>query len=147
MTDNEEKNLMKQKFYKNLFQTLSFLAVIMVLELILLLAFFESLSYEDSSGWILLVISLALMILFFLIGFYWIFQTVLIDETGIKIVLIRKKLKEVKWEEIDTMKKANIMRNPAIRIKTFGGTEIHLDQRKSIIKVIETNSKRIIEGY
>lgn len=134
MTDNEEKNLMKQKFYKNLFQTLSFLAVIMVLELILLLAFFESLNYEDSSGWILLVISLALMILFFLIGFYWIFQTVLIDETGIKIVLIRKKLKEVKWEEVETMKKANIMRNPAIRIKTFGGTEIHLDQRKSIIK-------------
>lgn len=139
--------MLKQKFYKNLFQMLSFFAVIMVFELILLLAFFESMSFEDGSGWILLIISLALMILFFLIGFYWIFQTVLIDETGIKIVLIRKKLKEVKWEEVDTMKKANIMRNPAIRIKTFGGTEIHLDQRKSIIKAIETNSKRKIEGY
>lgn len=139
--------MIKQKFYKNLFQMLSFFAVIMVFELILLLAFFESLSFEDGSRWILLIISLALMILFFLIDFYWIFQTVLIDETGIKIVLIRKKLKEVKWEEVDTMKKANIMRNPAIRIKTFGGTEIHLDQRKSIIKAIETNSKRIIEGY
>lgn len=139
--------MLKQKFYKNLFQTLSFFAVIMVFELILLLAFFESMSFEDGSGWILLIISLALMILFFLIGFYWIFQTVLIDETGIKIVLIRKKLKEVKWEEVETMKKANIMRNPAIRIKTFGGTEIHLDQRKSIIKAIETNSKRKIEGY
>lgn len=139
--------MLKQKFYKNLFQTLSFFAVIMVFELILLLAFFESMSFEDGSGWMLLIISLALMILFFLIGFYWIFQTVLIDETGIKIVLIRKKLKEVKWEEVETMKKANIMRNPAIRIKTFGGTEIHLDQRKSIIKAIETNSKRKIEGY
>ncbi len=139
--------MLKQKFYKNLFQTLSFFAVIMVFELILLLAFFESLSFEDGSGWILLIISLALMILFFLIGFCWIFQTVLIDETGIKIVLIRKTLKEVKWEEVDTMKKANIMRNPAIRIKTFYGTEIYLDQRKSIIKAIETNSKRKIEGY
>lgn len=137
--------MIKQKFYKNLFQTISIFLAIIFVDVFLLIGYFESLSFEHSSGWILLVISLTLIILFFLIGFYWIFQTVLIDETGIKIVLTRKTLKEVKWEEVDMIKKANIMRNPAIRIKTFRGTEIHLDQRKSIIKAIETNSKRKIE--
>lgn len=29
------------------------------------------------------------------------------------------------------------MRNPAIRIKALNGTQIHLDKRKKIIKVIE----------
>ena len=84
-----------------------------------------------------MVISFALIALFFLIGFYWIFQKVSIDESGIKRGVINKIIKEFKWKEIESIENTNIMRNPAIRIKTFNGNEINLDKRKSIIKLIE----------
>lgn len=129
--------MLKHKFYKNLFQTISYFAVIMVFEILLLVGFFVSLSYGQNFGWILLIISLSLIVLFFLIGFYWIFQKVSIDESGIKIYFMNKIVKQLKWEEIDIIEEANIMRNPAIRIKALNGTQIHLDKRKKIIKVIE----------
>ena len=134
--------MLKQKFYKNLFQTLSCFSVIMIFEIFLLIGFFDSLSYKQNFGWILLIISLSLIALFFIIGFYWIFQTVSIDESGLKILFISKIIKHIKWKEIDTIEEANIMRNPAIKIKTFNGVEIHLDKRKNIIKVIEIFSQK-----
>ena len=129
--------MLKHKFYKNLFQTISYFAVIMVFEILLLVGFFASLSYEQNFGWILLLISVSLIALFFIIGFYWIFQRVSIDEGGIKIYFMNKIIKQLKWKEIDIIEEANIMRNPAIRIKALNGTQIHLDKRKKIIKVIE----------
>lgn len=133
--------MLKNKFYKNLFQTISYFAVIMVFEILLLVGFFESLSYGQNFGWILLIISLSLIVLFFLIGFYWIFQMVYIDESGIKILFKSRIIKQFKWEEIDTIEEANIMRNPALKIKAFDGTEIHLDKRKQIVKAIEIYSQ------
>ena len=126
--------MLKHKFYKNLFQTISYFAVIIVFEILLLVGFFASLSYGQNFGWILLIISLSLIVLFFLIGFYWIFQKVSIDEGGIKIYFMNKIVKQLKWEEIDIIEEANIMRNPAIRIKALNGTQIHLDKRKKFLK-------------
>lgn len=136
--------MLKHKFFKNLFQTISYFAVIMVFEVILLSGFFTSLSYGQNFGWILLIISLSLIALFFLIGFYWIFQMVSIDECGIKILFKSRIVKQLKWEEIDAIEEANIMRNPALRIKAFDGTEIHLDKRKQIVKAIEIYSQNKI---
>lgn len=133
------------KFYKNLFQTISYFSVIMFFEIFLLVGFFASLNYGHNFGWVLLIISLCLIILFFLIGFYWIFQKVFIDENGIKILFLNKIIKQYDWKEINIIEEANIMRNPAIRIKTINGSEIHLDRRKKIIKVIEKYSHIIIE--
>ena len=126
--------MLKHKFYKNLFQTISYFAVIMVFEILLLVGFFVSLSYGQNFGWILLIISISLIVLFFLIGFYWIFQKVSIDESGIKIYFMNKIVKQLKWEEIDIIEEANIMRNPAIRIKALNGAQIHLDKRKKLLK-------------
>ena len=67
-----------------------------------------------------------------------------IDESGIKIIFINKIIKQLEWKEIEIIEEANIMRNPAIRIKTFNGTEIHLDKRKNIIKLIEKYSQKKI---
>lgn len=136
--------MLKHKFYKNLFQTISYFAVIMVFEILLLVGFFASLSYGQNFGWILLIISLSLIVLFFLIGFYWIFQRVSIDEGGIKIYFMNKIIKQLKWKEIDIIEEANIMRNPALKIKAFDGTEIHLDKRKQIVKAIEIYSQNKI---
>ena len=136
--------MLKQKFYKNLFQTLSYFSVVMIFEITLFMGFIASLTYGQNLGWILLIISLVLIVLFFLIGFYWIFQMVSIDESGIKILFINKIIKQLEWKEIEIIEEANIMRNPAIRIKTFNGTEIHLDKRKYIIKLIEKYSQNKI---
>lgn len=116
---------------------MSCFSALMIFEITLFMGFIASLSYGQNFGWILLIISLALIVLFFFIGFYWIFQTVSIDESGIKIIFINKTIKQLEWKEIEIIEEANIMRNPAIRIKTFNGIEIHLDKRKNIIKLIE----------
>ncbi|MCM1260334.1 MAG: hypothetical protein NC182_05305 [Prevotella sp.] len=128
---------MKQKFYKNLFQSISFFSIIMLFETILITAFIASLNYENNNGWILLIMSFVLIILFFLIGFYWIFQKVIFDDNGIKIVFLNKIIKECKWTEVLDIEITNIMKNPALKINLTTGSEIHLDKRKSIIIVIE----------
>ena len=133
--------MIKNKFFKNLFQSLSALGGILIVYIPCIFGYIESIKYESDLGWIMLVVPLSLFILYFLIGFYWIFQKVIIDDNGIRIILINKIIKECKWYEIDIIEEANIMKNPAISIKTFDGSEIHLDRRKNIIKVIEKHSK------
>lgn len=135
----------KNKFYKNLYQSISYFSVIMIFVFFLLIGFVASLNYENNFGWILLVISISLIVLFFLLGFYWIFQKVLINEKGIQIVFLNKIIKECYWKEIESIEDANIMKNPAIRIKLFNGSEIHLDKRNSIIAAIELCSNRIVK--
>ena len=77
---------MKHKFYKNVFQTITCFFSIIIIDIPLIIGFFESLCYESNYGWLLLIFSIFLIILFFIIGFYWIFQKVIFDEKGIKIV-------------------------------------------------------------
>jgi hypothetical protein len=136
--------MLKQKFFKNLFQSLSTLGGILIVYIPCIFGYIESIKYESNLGWIMLVAPLSLFILYFLIGFYWIFQKVIIDERGIKITLLNKTIKERKWNEIDIIEEANIMKNPAIRIKNIDGTEIHLDKRKSIIQALEKYSEKKI---
>ena len=136
--------MLKNKFYKNLFQSLSALGGIFIVYIPCIFGYIESIKYESDLGWIMLVAPLSLFILYFLIGFYWIFQKVIIDDNGIRIILINKIIKECKWCQIDIIEEANIMKNPAIRIKNIDGTEIHLDKRKSIIQALEKYSKKKI---
>ena len=136
--------MVKNKFDKNLFQSLSALGGILIVYIPCIFGYIESIKYESDLGWIMLVAPLSLFILYFLIGFYWIFQKVIIDDNGIRIILINKIIKECKWYEIDIIEEANIMKNPAIRIKNTDGTEIHLDKRKSIIQALENYSKKKI---
>lgn len=136
--------MLKNKFYKNLFQSLSALGGILIVYIPCIFGYIESIKYESNLGWIMLVAPLSLFILYFLIGFYWIFQKVIIDDNGIRIILINKIIKECKWYEIDIIEEANIMKNPAIRIKNIDGTEIYLDKRKSIIQALEKYSKKKI---
>ena len=136
--------MLKNKFYKNLFQSLSALGGILIVYIPCIFGYIESIKYESDLGCIMLVAPLSLFILYFLIGFYWIFQIVIIDDNGIRIILINKIIKERKWCQIDIIEEANILKNPAIRIKNIDGTEIHLDKRKSIIQALEKYSKKKI---
>lgn len=129
--------MVKQKYYKNLYQMISSLSVVMVFVLFLLIGYFSSLNYESNNGFIILIVIAILLIMYFVIGFYWIFQKVIINENGIKIVLLNKTIKLCLWEEILSIEETTIMKNPAIRIKKLNGSEIHLDNRKKIKLSIE----------
>ena len=126
--------MLKNKFFKNLFQSISVFVAISLIYIPCTFGFFESLKYASNLGWILF-------------GFYWIFQKVIIDERGIKITLLNKILKERKWDEIDYIEETNFMKNPAIMIKLIDGSEIYLDRRKSIIILIEIYSQKKMKWY
>lgn len=133
--------MVKNKFYKNLYHTLSFFIPILILIIILFIFYIELPNGEKKHGWILLVLAFSLVNLYFITGFYWIFQKVIIDENGIKIVLFNKIIKETKWKEIETIKEEIIKSNLSLRIILINGSKIRLDHRKSIIKAINIYSQ------
>ncbi len=145
MINRRKMHTVKKKFYKNLYQSLSFLATIMILVLPLLSGYIISLEYESNFSWILLLVSILLVFLFFGVGFYWIFQKVIITKEGIQIVFGKKVIKKCIWVEVQVIEEAVVMRNPALRIKLLNGSEIHLDKRKNIMKAIEFYSKKATE--
>ena len=131
----------KRKYYKNLYQIISSLSIVMVFILFLLIGYFSSLNYENNNGFIILIVIAILLIMYFVIGFYWIFQMVIINEKGIQIVLFNKIMSSYTWEEIESIEETSIMKNPALRIKITNDSEIHLDKRKKIILAIEYYKK------
>ena len=134
--------MLKNKFYKNLLWSLNLFLSIILISISLLLIYFEGLKYEDNLNWIFLLIALSLICLYFIIGFYWIFQKVIIDEDGITITLINKIIKKYKWEEILSVEKSNFYINPLLRIKLVNGSKLRLDKRKSIINAIKKYSQK-----
>ena len=122
----------KNIFLKNLYQIISFALVISIFIIFLLLGYFVSLNYENNNGWYLLLIAGVLIASYFIIGFYWIFQTVEIDEKGIKIKILGKNIRNVKWDDIIEFKYASVMRNPAYVLIIKNEKNINLDSRKSI---------------
>ena len=126
----------KNIFLKNLYQIISFALVISIFIFFLLLGYFVSLNYENNNGWYLLLIAGVLIASYFIIGFYWIFQTVEIDEKGIKIKILGKNIRNVKWDNIIEIKYASVMRNPAYVLLIKNEKNINLDSRKSIKKAM-----------
>ena len=84
---------------------------------------------------------------YFVVYFFLIFQIVIIDEEGIKIILIKKVIKKCKWEEVKTMYKINNGYQTKVAIELFNKTEIYLEHRKKIVKAIEYYSKRTVNGF
>lgn len=124
--------MIKNSFIKNLYQVISNFSVIMVFVGALLLGYLASLDYESGNGWYLLVIALALIVLFFGIGFYWIFQTVEIDEKGIRTKLFRKTIRNISWKNVTDIRYTSVARNPAYVISIANEKNLNLDARKSI---------------
>lgn len=129
--------MIKQKFIKNLYHSLSFGASIAVLILAMMGGFFVSLRYEGNNGWLLLVFSAIVIFLFFAIGFYWIFQTVLIDKQGIKVKILGKVIRDIPWDNVTDIQAKQVMKNPAYVLTVRGAKKLNLDQRKSIKTAIE----------
>lgn len=128
---------MNKKIVKNLFQNVSFALSFMIIIAPTVAMFFMKRSVNPTKNDIIYPLLIALLVvLYFGIGFYWIFQTVEISADGIEIALLKKSIKKYKWEEITDIKRSNIMRNPAITITFTGGDVLNLDYRKKIISAL-----------
>ena len=124
--------MLEKKFFKNLYQTINWLGVILVLQIPLIAGYFDSLQFGENNGWLLLVISAIIVFLFFAIGFYWFFQKVVIDKNGITILFFNKIIKHIAYCEVEKCKITFVMRSPSITIYTINKKHINLDHRKKI---------------
>ncbi|MBQ7761306.1 MAG: hypothetical protein IJ400_04545 [Clostridia bacterium] len=97
-------------------------------------------SYENNNGWILLLITVALTVLFFIISFYWICQTVEINDFGVTIKLFKKVIKNISWENVEKIEYESVMRNSAYIIVLKDENKINIDARKGIRQIIKKYS-------
>lgn len=130
--------MIKNKFYKNVFQSVSWGLSFAIPVLALLVGFFESLTFEQPNyGWLLLVISGGVVVLFFGIGFYWIFQTIEIDGQGIQVKILGKTIRRIHWTEITDIQSKSVMKNPAYVLSVCNQKDLNLDERNKIKTAIE----------
>lgn len=78
-----------------------------------------------------------LTLLYIFIGFYWLFQTVTIDDSGIVVYFFHKVVRKVSWEEIELIDKCSHWTNPALRLTICNQETLFLDRRMRIIDAIE----------
>lgn len=83
-----------------------------------------------------------IVLLYIFIGFYWLFQTVTIDDSGIFIYFFHKVVRKVSWKEIESIEKCSHLTNPALRLTVHNQKPLFLDRRKKIISAIETCQER-----
>ena len=134
----------KKKYSRYFYQSVFGLATIICFDAVLIAGYLFSLKTLPNYGWFLLIIALLLIILFFIVGFYWLFQKVIISNEGIQIVFFKKTLKKIAWYEIDKIRRTAHMRNLVLKIKLIDGTFIYLDDRKKIRESIMLLSNKPI---
>lgn len=130
--------MIENKFFKNVFQSVSFGLSATILICAMLFGYFESLKFDQPNyGWILLVFAGGITLLFFVIGFYWIFQTIEIEQQGIHVRILGKTIRYIHWADITDIQLKSVMRNPAYVISVRDQKDLNLDSRKKIKAAIE----------
>ena len=88
------------KVFKNSCKNLVFL-ILSAIYTAIIIAIYFLFELPQELFIIALLISLSPFIIYFGLGFYWVFQSVLIDENGITFYLFGKRLIGFSWEEIE----------------------------------------------
>lgn len=129
--------MIKNRFVKNLYQITSFAASELVILIPILAIYFLMLDNNavDKSAWMLYVV-IVLVLLFFIVGFYWIFQIVEINSSGIVVKLFNRVIRSIRWEDVEDIRYANHFRNPVYNIIIKENKILYLDYRKKIKKAI-----------
>lgn len=136
--------MVKNRFIKNLFQSISWGVSCFVLITAILAGYFASLQYGSSNSWILLAFAVGIVLLFFLIGFYWIFQTIEIDQQGIYVRILQKTIRTIYWTDVVNIEAKTVMKNPAYVVTVRGQTHLNLDRRKKIRNAISQYCDKIM---
>ena len=132
--------MVKNRFLKNLYQTISWGISCIVLILPILAGYFMSLQQGSNDGWILLVFTAGVVLLFFAIGFYWIFQTIEIDSNGIHVKILSKTIRTIFWHDMVCIEAKTVMKNPAYVVIVRDQKRLNLDRRKKILDAINLYS-------
>ena len=129
--------MIKNRFVKNLYQITSFAASELVILIPILAIYFLMLDNNavDKSAWMLYVV-IVLVLLFFIVGFYWIFQIVEINSSGIVVKLFNRVIRSIRWEDVEDIRYANHFRNPVYNIIIKENKILYLDYRKKIKNAI-----------
>lgn len=129
---------MKIKMMKNMYQFISTFSVVVLIDICLLFGYILSLFSRPNNGWILLVIIFMILLLYFVVGLYWIAQNIIINEKGIEIRVFNKVISRYRLEDIEYYTIQNIMKNPAISIKIRNQIKtINIDKRKKALSILQ----------
>ena len=129
--------MVPNRFYKNVYQSISWGGSAAVLIFFLLLGYFESLTYDEpGNSWLLLVFSAGIILLFFAIGFYWIFQVIEIDQHGICVKILQKTIRKISWDAVVIIEEKTVMKNPAYVVIVRDQKPLNIDRRKKIFDAI-----------
>lgn len=99
-----------------------------------------SLQQGSNDGWILLVFTAGVVLLFFAIGFYWLFQTIEIDSNGIHVKILSKTIRTIFWYDVVCVEAKTVMKNPAYVVIVRDQKRLNLDRRKKILDAINLYS-------
>ncbi len=135
---------MKSKFWKNLYQNLSNIAVISLFDLILIYCAIRSFNQNQLMAFMFIGCSVLFLVLYLLIGFYWVFQMIEVDERGIKVKLFSKTIRDISWDNIESITYGGVLRNPAYIIKVKNQKGLNIDSRKKIKQAFSFYGKREI---
>lgn len=95
---------MNKKYFKNSLQHLAYLSCTILIDLLIIITFSTITGMTNASIkemlWLVIGVSCP-YILYLLIGFYWVFQKILIDEEGIHVYLFSHKITDYKWKDIE----------------------------------------------
>ena len=84
--------------------------------------------------------------MFFIIGFFWIFQIIVIEKNGIEVRFFKITLRKIEWNEVEGIEYDSIMRNPAYIIKVKNSKNLNIDSRKKIKKALKYYGTKSIEN-
>ena len=133
---------MKNTFFKNLFDGLSALGIVIMFELPGLLM----LLYSDAPRHVISIIIFFMIgapLLYFVFGSYFLFQTVVVDNFGIRVKIFSKTIRNIPWEKVELVEAYHPGRGTVIRVIVRGEAPLWLDWRKKIRNAIEAYRPKI----
>ncbi len=134
------------KFNKNLYYSLTFFIGIPCFFLFLEILFSIASIWGDYPlGEVLVYINLsmlAMLVLYLILGFKFIFQYVIIDERGISVCFFKKTLQRFRWTDIAYIQKSSFASIRSYKIVLQNENFIYLERRKAIKKAIEAYYSR-----
>ena len=89
-----------KKYFKNSCKNLVFIFVSCLYLLIILPCHFYF-EFDSKITSIIILTLLSPFILYFLIGFYWAFQKITINDEGIQFYLLNKKIRKLSWDSVE----------------------------------------------
>lgn len=139
--------MIKNKFFRYYRLILPCLIGYLLMDVMVIVVFMHRLSNgitrDELSFWLLFFLVLNLHP--YVICFYWVFQIVLIDEDGIKVLFFKKTIIDCRWSEIKRVEKSYGLRSNSLLIYMLNGKKFLINDGKAIVKAIKYYSNDTIK--